>query len=115
MQPPASRGPIPAADGGSASVGLASLSRPATTQVFNHLMQQLPALVSAMHAHMQPWVPQLLELVRMHWHGPLLLQMIALLEQLTLLLRQALTPHTGEIVPLLAAVSANNRAQGTHG
>ena len=34
------------------------------------------SLVSAMHAHLQPWVPRLLELVRMHWHGPLLLQVI---------------------------------------
>ena len=94
------------------SVSVSSLSRPATTQVFNHLMQQLPALVSAMHGHLQPWVPQLLQLVRVHWHGPLLLQVITLLEQLTLLLRQALTPHTGEIVPLLAAViEADNSAQ----
>ena len=91
---------------------VSSLSRPATTQVFNHLMQQLPALVSAMHRHLQPWVPQLLELVRMHWNGPLLLQVIALLEQLTLLLREALTPYTSELIPLLAAViEADNSAQ----
>ena len=86
------------------AVGVASLSRPATTQVFNHLMQQLPVLVSAMHAHMQPWVPQLVELVRMHWHGPLLLQVIMLLEQLTLLLRQELTPYAAELIPQLSAV-----------
>ena len=43
-------------------------------QVFNHLMQQLPALVSAMHAHLQPWVPQLVQVVLLHWHGALLLQ-----------------------------------------
>ena len=86
------------------AIGVSSLSRPATTQVFNHLMQQLPVLVSAMHAHLPPWVPQLVELVRMHWHGPLLLQVITLLEQLTLLLRQELTPYTAELIPLLAAV-----------
>ena len=109
LMQPSARG-LP--DAGSASVGLTSLSRPATTQVFNHLMQQLPALVSAMHAHLQPWVPQLLELVRMHWHSPLLLQVIALLEQLTMLLRQALSPYTAELIPLLAAViEADNTAQ----
>ena len=108
MQPPSMGKP----DSALVPVGVASLSRPATTQVFNHLMQQLPALVSAMHAHLHPWVPQMLELVRMHWHGPLLLQVIALLEQLTLLLRQALTPYTAELIPLLAAViEADKTAQ----
>ncbi len=86
------------------TMGVASLSRPATTQVFNHLMQQLPALITAMHTHLRPWVPAFVELVRRHWHGSLLLQLIALLEKMTYLLRDALTPYIAELVPLLAAV-----------
>ena len=42
--------------------------------VFNQLMQQLPALVTAMHTHLQPWADELVVLVRRHWEGPLLLQ-----------------------------------------
>jgi FKBP12-rapamycin complex-associated protein len=100
------------ATGGMPVVGVTSLSRPATTHVFNHLMQQLPVLVSAMHAHLQPWVPQLVELVRMHWHGPLLLQVITLLEQLTLLLREDLAPYASELIPSLGAViDADTTAQ----
>jgi hypothetical protein len=100
------------ATGGMPVVGVTSLSRPATTHVFNHLMQQLPVLVSAMHAHLQPWVPQLVELVRMHWHGPMLLQVITLLEQLTLLLREDLAPYASELIPSLGAViDADTTAQ----
>ena len=37
-------------------------------------MQQLPALVATMRAHLEPWVPELITLVLAHWHGPLMLQ-----------------------------------------
>ena len=51
-----------------------SSTRSVPPPVFNHLMQQFPAMVSAMHAHLQPWMPQLVQVVLMHWHGSLLLQ-----------------------------------------
>ena len=34
----------------------------------------MPEMVKAMHAHLAPWVPQLMQLVMMHWHSSLLLQ-----------------------------------------
>ena len=77
---------------------------PPCAQVFNILIQQLPALVSAMHAHLAPWVPQLMQLVMMHWHSSLLLQVLALLEQMTQLLRHALTQYAPTLVPMLVAV-----------
>ena len=40
-------------------------------------MQQLPSLVAAMGSHLLPWLPQLIELVLLHWDGPLLLQVAA--------------------------------------
>ena len=43
----------------------------------------MPEMVKAMHAHLAPWVPQLMQLVMMHWHSSLLLQVLAL----------TLTPH----------------------
>jgi hypothetical protein len=48
----------------------------------------------------------------MHWHGPLLLQVITLLEQLTLLLREDLAPYASELIPSLGAViDADTTAQ----
>ena len=43
------------------------------TPLISQLMQQLPALVAAMRAHLVPWVPHLVLLVLSAWNGPLLL------------------------------------------
>ena len=77
-------------------------------QVCNHLLQQLPALVSSMRCHLQPWLPQLVQIILMHWQGPLLLQVLALLEQIALVMRHALLPYEPQLVPLLAGVIAND-------
>ena len=74
------------------------------TPLISQLMQQLPALVAAMRAHLVPWVPHLVLLVLSAWNGPLLLPVLALLEQLTLTLRHSLTPYAPALVPMLAAV-----------
>ena len=45
-----------------------------------------------------------MQLVLLHWHSSLLLQVLALLEQMTRLLRHALTQYTPTLVPMLVTL-----------
>ena len=99
-------------------------------------MQQLPSLVSAMGSHLLPWLPQLIELVTLHWDGPLQLQarphppaershratprdplrhprrpqVLLLLAEITGSMRSSLGVYVPKLVPRLIAVVESDAA-----